>query len=84
MRFLHLRSSAMLGLVVAGGAASYELSPPRVQKIDLDALLALRGIDRAKYTTGPSLDDAIRMLGDDPNNAIEADDDPEPRPFYVK
>ncbi len=52
--------------------------------IDVDTLLVSRGIDRAKYKTGPSIEDAIRALGDDPESAINPDNDPELRPYILK
>ena len=74
----------MLALFVSAGAAFYELSPPRVRFIDVDAELASRGIDLAQYKLGPSLADLIQALGDDPEKAINADDDPELRPYFLK
>ena len=74
----------MLALFVSAGAAFYELSPSRVRFIDVDAELASRGIDRAQYKSGPSLADAIRALGGDPDNAIDPDDDPELSPYLIK
>ena len=82
MRFL--QSWAMLALFVSAGAAFYELSPSRVRMIDVDAVSASRGIDRAKYIFGPSLADTIQALGGDPDNAIDADDDPELSPYFIK
>ena len=82
MRFL--QHWAMLALFVCSGAACYELSPPRVRFIDFDAELASRGIDRAQYMTGPSLADAIRALGGDPEDAISADGDPDLSPYFVR
>jgi hypothetical protein len=82
MRFL--QSWAMLALFVSAGAAFYELSPSRVRMIDVDALLASRGIDRAKYIFGPSVDDLLQSFGDDPEKAIDADDDPELRPYFIR
>ena len=82
MRFL--RSWAMLALFVFAGAAFYALSPPRVRFIDVDAVMASRGIDRAQYTSGPSLADALQALGDDPDNVIDPDYDPELSPYFVK
>jgi hypothetical protein len=82
MRFL--QSWAMLALLVSAGAAFYELSPPQVPMIDLDAEFASRGIDRAKYTFGPRSADAIKALGGNPEHAIDADDDPELRPYFLK
>ena len=74
----------MLALFVSAGTAFYELSPSRNRLIDLDALMASRGMDRTKYVTGPSLDDVIRALGDDPEKLIKPDDDPELRPYFGK
>jgi hypothetical protein len=74
----------MLALFVSAGAAFYELSPSRVRFIDVEAELASRGIDLAKYKLGPSVADLMRALGDDPENAINADDDPELTPYFVK
>ena len=74
----------MLALFVSAGAAFYELSPSRVRYIDVEAELASRGIDLAKYKLGPSVADLMQALGDDPENAINADDDPELRPYFVK
>jgi hypothetical protein len=74
----------MLALFVSAGAAFYELSPTRVRMIDVDAELASRGIDLAKYKLGPSVADLMQALGDDPENAINADDDPELTPYFVK
>jgi hypothetical protein len=74
----------MLALFVSAGGAFYELSPSRVRFIDVDAELASRGIDLAKYKLGPSVADLMQALGDDPENAINADDDPELTPYFVK
>jgi hypothetical protein len=74
----------MLALFVSVGAAFYELAPSRVRFIDVDAELASRGIDLAKYKLGPSVADLMQALGDDPENAINADDDPELSPYFVK
>jgi hypothetical protein len=74
----------MLALFVSAGAAFYELSPSRVRMIDVDAVMASRGIDRAQYIFGPSTADAIQALGGDPGNAIDADDDPELSAYFVK
>jgi hypothetical protein len=74
----------MLALFVSAGAAFYELSPSRVRFIDVEAELASRGIDLAKYKLGPSVADLMQALGDDPENAINADDDPELTPYIVK
>ncbi len=52
--------------------------------IDVDAELAARGIDRAKYKFGPSLADVIQALGGDPDIAIDPDDDPELMPYFIK
>jgi hypothetical protein len=82
VRLLH--SWAMLALLVSAGAAFYALSPPRVRMIDVDAEMAARGIDRSKYTFGPSTADAIQALGGNPEHAIDADNDPELRPYAVK
>jgi hypothetical protein len=79
-----LQSWAMLALLVSAGVAFYALSPPRVRMIDVDAEMAARGIDLSKYMLGPSIEDAIRALGDDPESAIEADNDPELRPHILK
>jgi hypothetical protein len=82
MRFL--QSWAMIALLVSAGAAFYALSPPRVRMIDVDAEMAARGLDRSKYMLGPSIEDAIRALGGDPEHAIDADNDPELRPYILK
>jgi hypothetical protein len=74
----------MLALLVAAGAAFYELSPSRIRMIDVDAELASRGLDRAQFILGPSLADTIRALGGDPEHAIDSDTDPELRPYIVK
>jgi hypothetical protein len=74
----------MLALFVSAGAAFYELSPSRVRFIDVEAELASRGIDLAKYKLGPSVADLMQALGDDPDNVINADDDPELTPYFVK
>jgi hypothetical protein len=74
----------MLALLVSAGAAFYELSPPRVRFIDVDAELASRGIDRSHYMFGPSVADAIQALGGDPESVIKAEDDPELRPYFLK
>jgi hypothetical protein len=74
----------MLALFVSAGAAFYELSPSRVRFIDVEAELASRGIDLAKYKLGPSVADLMQALGDDPENAINADNDPELRPYFIK
>ena len=74
----------MLALFVSAGAAFYELSPSRVRMIDVDAELASRGIDLAKYQLGPSVADLLRALGDDPENAINPDTDPELSPYFIK
>jgi hypothetical protein len=74
----------MLALFVSAGAAFYGLSPTRVRFIDVNAELASRGIDLAKYKLGPSVADLMQALGDDPENAINADDDPELTPYFVK
>jgi hypothetical protein len=74
----------MLALFVSAGGAFYELSPSRVRFIDVDAELASRGIDLAKYKLGPSVADLLQAFGDDPENAINADDDPELTPYFVK
>jgi hypothetical protein len=74
----------MLALFVSAGAAFYELSPSRVRFIDVDAELASQGIDLAKYKLGPSVADLMQALGDDPENAINADNDPELRPYFIK
>jgi hypothetical protein len=74
----------MLALLVSAGAAFYALSPPRVRMIDVDAEMASRGIDRAKYIFGPSVPDAIRALGGDPESVIKAEDDPELRPYILR
>jgi hypothetical protein len=74
----------MLALFVSAGAAFYELSPSRVGFIDVDAELLLRGIDLSQYKLGPSVADLLQSLGDDPENAINADDDPERRPYFIK
>jgi hypothetical protein len=79
-----LQSWAMLALFVSAGAASYALSPPRVRMIDVDAEMAARGIDRSRYILGPSIEDAIRAMGGDPESAINPDDDPELRPYILK
>jgi hypothetical protein len=79
-----LESWAMLALFVSAGAAFYALSPSRVRMIDVDAEMASRGIDRAQYTFGPSLADAIQALGGDPECAIDPDDDPELSPYVIK
>ena len=52
--------------------------------IDVDAEMVARGIDRARYIFGPSMADAIQALGGDPEHAIDADDDPELRPYFLK
>jgi hypothetical protein len=52
--------------------------------IDVDAEMAARGLDRSKYMLGPSIEDAIRALGGDPEHAIDADTDPELRPYILK
>ncbi len=82
MRFL--RSWAMLALLVSTGAAFYELSPSQVRMIDVDAVMASRGIDRAQYKFGPSAADAMQALGGDPEHVIDADADPELIPYFVK
>jgi hypothetical protein len=74
----------MLALFVSTGVALYELSPSRIRFIDVDAELASRGIDLAKYQLGPCVADLMQALGDDPENAINADDDPELSPYFVK
>ena len=74
----------MLALFVSAGAAFYELSPSRVRFIDVDAELASRGIDLAQYKLGPSLADLIQAFGDDPESAINPDNDPELRPYILK
>ena len=74
----------MLAFFVSAGAACYELSPSRVRFIDVDAELASRGIDLAKNKLGPSIADLMRALGDDPENAVNADDDPELRPYFIR
>ena len=74
----------MLALFVFASAAFYELSPSRVRMIDVDAELEARGIDRARYTSGPSVAYAIQALGGDPKDAIDPDTDPELRPYFVK
>ena len=74
----------MLALFVSAGAAFYELSPSRVRYIDVEAELASRGIDLAKYKLGPSVADLMQALGDDPENAINADTDPALSPYFVK
>jgi hypothetical protein len=79
-----LRSWAMLALFASAGAAFYELSPPRVRFIDFDAMMASRGIDRAEYTSGPSLAEFIQSMGGDPESAIDADKDPVLRPYFLK
>jgi hypothetical protein len=82
LRFLQFW--AMLALFVSAGAAFYELSPPRVRMIDVDAELASRGIDRAHYMSGPSLAEVIQALGDNPDNAIDPDYDPELSPYFAR
>jgi hypothetical protein len=74
----------MLALFVSAGTAFYELSPSRVRYIDVEAELASRGIDLAKYKLGPSVADLMQALGDDPENAINVDNDPELRPYFIK
>ena len=74
----------MLALFVSAGAAIYSLSPPRIRFIDFDAVMASRGIDRAEYTSGPSLAEFIQSMGGDPESAIDADKDPELRPHFFK
>ena len=74
----------MLALFDSAGAAFYELSPSRVRFIDVDAELASRGIDLARYKLGPSVADLLQALGDDPENAINAEDGPEPKPYILK
>ena len=74
----------MLALFVSAGAAFYELSPSRVRFIDVDAELASRGVDLAKYKLGPSVADLLQALGDGPENAINADHDPELSPYFTK
>jgi hypothetical protein len=82
LRFL--QSWAILALFVSAGAAFYELSPSQVRFIDVDAELASRGIYLAPDKLGPSVPDLLQSLGDDPENAINADDDPELRPYFIK
>jgi hypothetical protein len=36
------------------------------------------------YIFGPSIANAIKALGGDPENAIDPDDDPELRPYFIK
>ena len=79
-----LQSWAMLALLVSAGAAFYALSPTRVRMIDVDAEMAAMGLDRSQYIFGPSMADAIQALGGDPEHAIDADNDPELRPYAVK
>ena len=74
----------MLALFVSAGAAFYELSPSGVRFIDVDAELASRGIDPARYKLGPSVADLMQALGDDPENAINADNDPELSPYFAR
>ena len=52
--------------------------------IDRDAEMAARGIDRAEWTTGPSLAECIQTMGGDPEDAIDPDHDPELIPYFVK
>ena len=79
-----LQSWAMLSLFVAIGAACYALSPPRIRLIDVDAEMAARGIDRAVYTTGPSLAESIQIMGGNPEVVIDPEHDPELMPYLVK
>jgi hypothetical protein len=79
-----LRSWAMLALLVSAGVTFYALSPSRVRMIDVDAEMAARGIDRAHHMSGPSVADAIKALGGDPESVINADDDPELGPYILK
>jgi hypothetical protein len=74
----------MLALFVSAGAALYELSPSRVRFIDVNAELASRGIDLTQYKLGPSMADLMQALGGDPEDAINADEDPELSPYFVK
>ena len=52
--------------------------------IDVDAEMAAMGLDRSQYIFGPSMADAIQALGGDPEHAIDADNDPELRPYFLK
>jgi hypothetical protein len=52
--------------------------------IDVDAEMASRGIDRSRYMFGPSVADLIQAFGDDPESAINSDNDQELRPYILK
>jgi hypothetical protein len=74
----------MLALLVSAGVAFYALSPSGVRMINVDAEMAARGLDRSHYMFGPSVADLIQAFSDDPESAINPDNDPELRPYILK
>jgi hypothetical protein len=69
--------AAILPILVTGSTvAFYAICETKPKMVDTSGVPA--------YMSGPSVDDVLRCMGDDPNSIYDPADDPELKPYAAK
>jgi hypothetical protein len=78
-----IKNSITTVLIVGVAVACYACAPTTIKRIDVKAYWD-SGPDRDEVYFGPSIEDILITNGENPDVAIDSDEDPELKPYFSK
>jgi len=76
-----VKSLSLPVFITVAAALFYAGACTPTTMVNVDEIHRARGLDPDVYRTGPSTEDAMRAMGEDPDSAVDSDRDPELAPF---